>query len=282
MRFEKSALPLLLSGCSLIAVPCQAQDDDALHMSVSVKVWNASWAAAMPTVYTGMSASGAPRLVESLDNVEGRNKTAVFPVLALGKGKLIGTLSHARYTTDFRAPYSAVIGPNGMNIATSRDDHVVRKESDIALGYMYSPNISFTIGYKDASEERDTALGLGGGSVPNLEYKARALLFGGLGNFTIKGPLRFYGQLGYGPARIETSFADPAIPGANSNARYLISEMGLAYGLDIRDHYVKGASVSVGYRSQVVRTKGVAPAYRNQRDYRDTRDGIILALTVAI
>ncbi len=58
--------------------------------------------------------------------------------------------------------------------------------------------------------------------------------------------------------------------------------MGLNYALQVSDAYVKGASASLGYRSQVVRTKGVSPAYRVERDYRDTREGIIFSLTVAI
>ena len=58
--------------------------------------------------------------------------------------------------------------------------------------------------------------------------------------------------------------------------------MGLNYALQITDNYIKGASVGLGYRSQVVRTKGVAPAYRNERDYRDTKDGVIVSLNVAI
>jgi hypothetical protein len=257
-------------------------DESRPLISIAVKVWNSSWLSYLPGAYTAITPTGAPALADSIDLVEGDRKTTTFPQLAVRKGNYYISASYAQYATDFRTPYSAFIGPNGLNVATSRSDHFSRKESDLTAGYFIHPNIALTAGFKYATETRDITLGIAGVSAPSGENIAKALIFGALVNLPIEGNLRAYSQLGYGPARVSTAFSNNSISGFKSSGRYLISEIGLNYSLSITDVFIKGANAGLGYRSQTVKTHSKPPAFLSQRDLRDVKDGIVFTLTVAI
>ncbi|PIL42207.1 hypothetical protein CR105_25385 [Massilia eurypsychrophila] len=247
-----------------------------------MKVWNSSWFSYLPGYYAGISPLGVPSVADSVDAIEGARKTTTLPVVGIRSGNFLLSASHARYESDFRSAHSSVLSPTGQNILTSRSDHLSRKESDLTAGYSLTPNIALTVGYKHASEERDTSLGITGtATTRSFEAKVKGLVFGVTANFPVRGGLGFYGLAGYGPARLET-----LLPGQNaaitSNGRYLISEIGLTYSLVITDAFVKGANVGLGYRSQTVKTDGVGPGFLDQRDYRDVKDGVTLSLTVAL
>lgn len=270
--------------CAWLAPMPAAADDGAERpqISLGVKVWNSSWFSYLPGVYSGISPLGVPSVADSVDAVEGARKTTTLPVVGIRAGKFLLSASHARYESDFTAVHTSVLAPTGQNILTPRTDHLSRKESDLTAGYSVTPNIALTIGYKHASEERDTRLGITpGASSRSLEAKVKGVVLGVTANFPVRGSLGFYGLAGYGPARLETT-----VPGQSaaitSNGRYLISEIGLTYSLMITDAFVKGANVGLGYRSQTVKTDGVGPGFLDQRDYRDVKDGVTLSLTVAL
>jgi hypothetical protein len=281
---KRSLALIVISGGLAHSPAAFAADSEESRpqVSIGIKVWNSSWFTFLPGSYTGITPTGTPALADSIDAVEGDRKTDIFPVLAVRKGNAFFSASYAKYATDLRAPHSSVVAPNGMNIITSRTDHMARKESDITAGYYITQNIALTAGFKYATETRDTTLGITGISTPLLDNTVRGLILGGLANFPVQGNLLFYSQLGYGFAKVRTTLADPTAPPIDANGRYLISEIGLIYSLAITDVFVKGANVGLGYRSQVAKTHGSAPAYLDRRDFRDTKDGIVFSLSVAI
>jgi opacity protein-like surface antigen len=252
------------------------------QVTIGARVWHSSWLSYLPSVYTGFTPGGAPGLVDSIDAVEGSTKTDVLPAIGVRYKDYLLSGSYARYTGDFEALHSSVISPGGQNIVTSRTDHISRKESDLAVGYYLTPNIALSLGYKYATEERATRFGIIGTSSPFLTNTVRGILVGAGASFPIQGGLRFYGNFGYGPARVKTEFADPTMARIDSNGRYLISEIGLNYALPFSTALMKGVSAGLGYRSQSFRTRGVGPAYRDRRDFRDVKDGVVLSLNISI
>jgi hypothetical protein len=105
------------------------------------------------------------------------------------------------------------------------------------------------------------------------------LLLGAVGSFAVYEKLRFYAQAGYGPARLKLSFADPAL-GTNlkTNGRYLIGELGLSYPILANPSGFGGATVSLGYRTQTIKTDGYGSVFQQARTLRDVRDGAVLTM----
>lgn len=268
-----------------LTLSCLASADDTPpkpQFSVGIKVWNSSWSSYLQGTYAVATPAGKYALADAVDQVEGERRTATFPVLGMRYRDIAISASYAQYASDFRADHSSVLAPNGMSIATSRTDHIARKESDLTAAYFLTPNIGVSVGYKYAEETRDTTLGITGTSAPLFNVKGKGIVFGALANFPIQGGLRFYGQLGYGPTRLTTTPTDATVGTLNISGQYLVSEIGLNYALAIVDPYVKGAYASIGYRSQVQKTHSIGLAYMDGRDYRDTKDGLVLSLTVAL
>lgn len=259
----------------------QESTESRASYTVGLRVWNAAWSTGLPTAYAVVTPGGAPAIAESLDNVQGKRRTEAFPSVAMRKDKFLASASYARFSTDFYAADTSVIGPNGMNVKTSRTDHLDRKESDITAGYFITPNVALSLGFKYAREDRTSAIALGGGPQPVVDNTARALLLGAAAAFPIQQNLLFTGQIAYGPARIKTNYADPALRDDTNSARYLISEIGVAYALGIKSAYFRSASIGLAYRTQLVKTKSPGPA-SGGRTYRDERDGLIATLNFTI
>jgi hypothetical protein len=253
-----------------------------IQVSIGVKGWNSSWLSYLPSVYTGFTPAGTPGLADSIDAVEGTRETDVLPAIGIRYKDFLLSGSYARYTGDFQALHSSVIDPSGQNILTTRTDHLSRKESDLAVGYYITPNIALSLGYKYATEDRATRLGISGTSSLTLTSTVRGILAGAAASFPIQGGLRFYGHFGYGPAKVKTEFAGPTMARIDANGRYLISEIGLNYSLPFSNALVKGVSAGLGYRSQSFRTRSEGPAYRDRRDFRDVKDGIVLSLNMSL
>ena len=282
----KNHVFLLATLATIIVKPtlafAQDEAETRAQYTVGVRVWNASWATGLPTPYSLYSPAGASTIGESLDQVDGRRRTSALPSFSMRKDRFLVSASYGRYSSDFFAANTSVIGPGGVNVATSRSDRVVRKESDISAGYFVVPNVAVSLAFKYATEDRSTTLGLGGGPTPLLDNTARAILVGASAGFPIQGNLSFTGQIAYGPARVKTRLANSPLPDDTNNARYVISEIGVNYGLDVSNAYFRGGSIGLSYRSQQVRTKGAGPAQAARRYYRDEREGVVASLNISI
>jgi hypothetical protein len=272
--------PLVLS--SFICSPSQAEEATPTQFSLGFKLWNASWQSYVPAPYAGVTASGAPAMGESVNLVEGNKRTNVLPTFAVRHGRYFASASYGRFSSDFPVSTSPVVTPGGVNVITTRNDHFERREADISIGYFVTPEVGLSIGYKDATEDRSTALGIAPQDAPLLHTKAKALLFGAIGNFQVQGALRLYTQLAYGPARLELRFVDPSLASYDTNGRYLIGEVGLSYPLFTGNSGISAATVAVGYRSQTVKTASHGLIFHETRDLRDVREGLVVSLNIVI
>lgn len=279
---KKVGIVTLLLAAGAPAQVALAADDGAskAQFTVGLKVWNSSWLSYNPGVYTGVGTNGQPSLADSVDAVEGGTRTDAIPVIGVRKGNMVFSFTHASYASDFHTPHSSVIGPGGQNITTSRTDYLARKETDLVAAYFVLPNIAISAGIKHASEARDSSTDVTR-RTRFIDAKGKAILLGALATFPIKHGVYAYGQLGYGPTRLTTTLADGSASDT-STGRYLSSELGVSYALQMADPFVKGLFVGLGYRSQTIRTPGLSGAYNDARDYRDVKDGVVFSVTVAL
>lgn len=283
MRLRKARLvfPFILSTFALSASHAQTSPPTA-QFTIGAKVWHASWLSYVPAAYSGIGANGTFAIGDSVNAVEGSEHTDVLPLLGLRYGKFFASASYGRFTSNFDVLTSPVVLPTGQTLITSRTDHFKRRESDLNLGYAVTPEVSIVLGYKDATETRDTTLGIAPQRTPVLTTKVRGLLFGAAGNFAVYDKLRFYIQAGYGPSRFKLRFADAALGTAKANGRYLIGELGLSYPVWSNAAGTGGAVVAVGYRSQTVKTDSDAGIFQSSRKLRDVRDGAIVSLNLSL
>jgi hypothetical protein len=244
-----------------------------------VKIWHASWLSYLPASYTGIGEGGMPAVGETVDTVEGKSHTDIMPLLSVRHDKLFASLSHGRFSSDFRVESSPVVTPTGQTLITWRSDHFVRRESELNLGYFITPEVAIVVGYKDATENRDLSLGIAPQATPLVRTTAQVFLLGAVGSFAVYDKLRFYAQAAYGPARLKLTFANPSTGNDyNTNGRYLIGEIGLSYPVFANPNGFGGATASVGYRTQTVKTDSHSAVSRQIRELRDVRDGAILSM----
>jgi len=282
MQFAKlaSAIPCALG---LLTVPaCNAQEEPPVkQFIIGAKAWNAAWSSYLPAYYTVVGTNAQPPLADVVNAVEGTRTTSIMPQLSARYDKYLVSVSYGRYTSDFSVLNSPLPTPNGT-VATTRTDHFLRHESDVAFGYYILPQIALSISYKYAIESRDTRSGTETQATPFVENKARALLLGVVGAFPVQGGLSAYVQAAYGPARIKTrSFPPPAVQ-IDANGRYLIGEIGLSYPFWRDRNGGSSANVSIGYRTQTVKTYSYGTLYHERRDLRDVREGLVLTLNFVL
>ena len=283
MRVRKAlpVIPFVLG--TFVCAAAQAQTEPAAtKFTVGVKVWHADWLSYIPASYSGIGANGAPAIGDSVNLAEGTAHTDVFPLLQVRHRDFFASLSHARFNSDFRVQTSPVVLPTGQTVITSRNDHFKRRESDLNLGWFLTPEFAVALGYKDATETRDTSLGIAPQSMPLTKTTARGFLLGALGSFALVDKLRLYAQAGYGPARLKVSFSDPKVASISSNGRYFIGELGVSYPIFSRPDGSMSATTTLGYRTQTIKTDSSGGFFQESHDLRDVRDGVILSLNVTM
>lgn len=283
MRVRKARLVTSFVLGALACSAAQAQSSPpATQFTIGAKVWHAAWLSYVPAVYSGITPNGTPTISDSINIVEGKERTSVMPQLAIRHGKFFASVNHGVFKSDFHVAGSPLLTPTGQTLITSRTDHFKRRESDLTLGYSVTPELGVAIGYKDATETRDTSLGIAPQRTPLVRTKASGLLLGAVGSFALVDKLRLYVQAGYGPARLKFKFADPALGSAKTDGSYIIGEVGVSYPLFASASGFGGASASIGYRTQTVKTDGYSNAAQNTRDLRDVRDGVVLSLNFTL
>lgn len=270
------AMPLILGMLACSAAQAQTTSPTP-RFTIGAKAWHAEWLSYMPAVFSGISPDGSPAIGDSANAVEGTQRTSILPQLGVSYGKFFASVNHGQFKSDFHVNNSPVLTPTGQNLITSRTDHFKRRESDLTVGYAVTPEIGLAIGYKDATETRDSSLGIASGSTPLIRTKARGLILGAVGSFAVHDKLRLYIQAGYGPARLKLRFADPAMTATKTDGSYVIGEIGLSYPVFTNANGA-GLNAAFGYRTQTVKTDGYADAAQQSRDLRDVREGVVLAL----
>lgn len=283
MRVRKATLviPFFLSAFACSATQAQTSPSTT-QFTIGAKIWHAKWLSYIPASYGGISPNGRPAVGDTVNAVEAEAQTDVLPLLALRHGKFFASASYGRFSTDFNVLTSPLIVPGGQTLITSRTDHFKRRESDLNLGYSVTPEVGVVLGYKDATETRETTIGGAPQRTPLLTSKVKGVLVGAVGNFAVYDRLRFYVQAGYGPARFELRFADPALGTTKANGRYLIGELGLSYPVFSTMMGLGGATAAIGYRTQTVKTNSKAGVFQEERNLRDVRDGLVVSLNLSL
>lgn len=281
VRKARLAIPYVLGTLACSAAQAQTTPSST-QFTIGAKVWHASWLSYLPAPYTGIGANGAPAAGDTVNAVEGDVRTSVLPLLGVRHGNFFASVSYGRFKSDFQVNTSPVITPTGQSLITSRTDHFKRSESDLNVGYFVTPEVGLALGYKDATEKRDTSLGIAPQPSRLVTTKARGILLGAVVNFAVYDKLRLYGQAAYGPARIRLAFTDPTLAAPKANGRYLIGEFGLSYPIFSTAGGYGGATAALGYRTQTIKTDGYSTVFQQGRDLRDVRDGLVLTLNVTL
>lgn len=282
MRVRKAALVTSFLLSSIACGAAQAQSTSpTTRFTVGAKVWHAAWLSYLPAVYSGVTPNGTPTIGDSVNAVEGKERTSVLPQIAISYGRFFASVNHGEFKSEFRVNTSPVVMPGGQNLITARTDYFKRRESDLTLGYALTPEFSLALGYKDATETRDTTLAIAPQRMPLVRTKAKGFLVGAVGNFALYEKLRLYAQAAYGPARLKLRFADAALGASKTDGTYIIGEVGLSYPI-YSNANGSALSASLGYRTQTVKTEGYADAFQENRDLRDVRDGVVLTFNFTI
>jgi hypothetical protein len=193
---------------------------------------------AWATEWTTFSYSGDPANLV-LTQSPAKNSLLVMPVLGVRYGDFVGSVSMMPST---RFDFGAFNG--------------TRREWDVNLGYTFLPGLTATLGYKykrhgDAS----------------VRYVPKGPIVGLNASAQINGPLSLYGIVALG--KLKTSDKDAV----NFKADYRLSEVGLAYALDIGRPSPR-LSLTAGWRTQTLSSKDALPS----QDGLDTTQGLTLGL----
>jgi len=280
MRAGTARLVIPFVLCSIGASAVQAQSSPTTQFTIGAKVWDAAWLSYVPATYSGVSAAGQGVFADSLNAVEGERRTSVLPQLFVRHGAYFASASYGRFSSDFHVQASPLVLPTGQTLIGSRTDYLKRRESDINIGYMVTPEVGLAIGYKDATETRDLSFGGAPQRTALLSTRVRGLLLGAAGNFAVYQKLRMYAQAAYGPARFKADFYDRGAI-LKTHGRYLIGELGLNYPVFMSASGTV-ATAAIGYRTQTVRTDSFDTVFLEKHELRDVRDGLVLSLSVTL
>lgn len=165
---------------------------------------------------------------------------------------------------------------------------VERSEFDANIGYLVTPNLLMSLGYKHASVDRLLLT-----DEPNSKQNIKALVFGISGNAPVADNISLYSNLAYGLARQKSAFKD--VTGDDTlSASYVIGE----FGVNVRlleggmGGKLKQLTGSLGYRVQTYTSKNVPlstytladqtrPIAISHSDMRSSTSGLVMSVVGA-
>jgi hypothetical protein len=204
-----------------------------LSFTLGLRAWATEW--------TTFSYSGDPANLV-LTQSPAKNSLLVMPVLGVRYGDFVGSVSMMPSTRfDFGAFSST------------------RREWDLNLGYTFLPGLTATLGYK-YKLHRDAS----------FRYEPKGPLVGLNANAQINGPLSMYGIVALGKLKTSDKGGSNVV---KFKADYRLSEVGLAYALDIGRTSPR-LSLTAGWRTQTLSSKDALPS----QDGLDTTQGLTLGL----
>lgn len=253
-----------LPGLLLLAMAASSHAQD-LQGTVGLKTWFTSWTSwgLAQNPYNGQS-------YQTVSPLNSDTEASFIPQVSLRYGRWLLSTSYMT-STHFTLSSAQPAGP-----LQSLGEN--RREVDANVGYFVMPGLAVTAGYKQLDQS------IGGGTLtwggPTLGL-AGTVPIGSYG-------LAAYGSFGFGwlhltvPPNLTDAAGDSGF-----NASYLLAELGLAYSFGGR------FTVTLGYRSQTVRTDGyqlgaVSLATSNApnvpyatTELKDITQGLTLGLTAS-
>jgi hypothetical protein len=145
-----------------------------------------------------------------------------------------------------------------------------RTEWDLNLGYMLTPNIALSIGYKNLKRSYDLQVSYSADGyenenidAPTLDESLNAPIFGLSSVFPIKGKLNLYNNFAYG------------LINGDADGYYYLGELGINYVIPLTQKMVSAIIINLGYRLQRLDLDYGYPG----GDQNDTTSGFNLGVT---
>ena len=255
-RTERSGwrlVPSLPRACALLALvaaasTAQAQESN-FGLTFGTKVWVAEWSTWFPDENTNND--------EVINQKSSKAKAIVIPQLSFRYGDFIGSVS------------GAVASKHEFTRPGVTEEHK-RQEMDVNFGYSITPGLTGSLGFKKFDQIDQSGTKIYQVSGPTLGVSAASALTNG---FSV------YGALGIGVLKIKSA-------PANVSADYSLSEVGLGYSLPL-GRFVKSVNFSAGYRTQVIKARGITLRDTTgtfasvTQDARDVTQGFTLGAVLA-
>lgn len=256
-------------------------DSSIVDIVVGVKAWYATWQTYSPEqipASNGASIGGAQnyRLISAdghfdyIPNIAarfGQNKQWFASVSQLKADRAIASDAF------FAAPGAP------LPLYTSRIDHLERKETDYNIGYSLTPNFLISAGYKSYKEDRKLSAPAIGLDRVNLSSSDGG---GPLIGMSFTSPISdvFSGYAQFAFSRVKGDLNTDAGTSSKITSDYYVAELGVAHFFSM-ERFLKGVSLSAGYRSQLARTVapnvGTLPT-SERLTVTDSRSGIVAGL----
>lgn len=267
---------------ALLFTTGQAMADIQPEVSLGLKIWNASWSSYAPASLVGSNGATGGEIDVFQASGE-KAKLDVVPSLAIRFDRFIVSASRTDVDRDFSVLGIVNTPTQTTPMVVGRTDTFSRKEWDINFGYLVSPNFIASLGYKLGTETRDMALAVPGTSKQRIiENDVHGFLFGASFNTPLLDRLGGYAQFAYSPANVTTKVI--GVDTIKANSHYYMTEVGLAYPLLSEPAtFIKRATLSGGYRAQIVRTESKHMATLTSgsaQNLNDTREGLVMNLNL--
>jgi hypothetical protein len=253
-KTDRARLPAAVArACVLLALTvaastAQAQESD-FTMTFGTKVWVAEWSTWFLDENTNND--------QVINQKSAKAKAIVIPQLGFRYKDFVGSVSGSIASKhEFTQP--------GVTAEFKR------RELDVNFGYYITPGLAASLGYKKF-DQIDAA--------GNKVYQVSGPTIGVSAASPLSGGFSVYGALGLGALRIKSA-------PANVSADYSLSEVGLGYTVPL-GRFVKSMNLSAGYRTQVIKARGIELADTTgtvgsvKQDARDVTQGFTLGAVFA-
>jgi hypothetical protein len=253
MRTICSSLALSALAATLLVCAGPARAIDDLDVTVGVKGWASTWDTWRPQ--NVFYSTGPTQVSEPVDS---GTRFAVTPSLSLRWKRLL-------LSGSYLAPETYPL--NGALDTSSLAGR--RKELDANGGYYVLPGLALLVGYKEIYQD----YGVG-------TFKWKGPTVGAAASASLGPHWAIYGVYGYGLLKLHTPPGSADINGTTSfDATYNLGELGFAYAFTI-SKVLKAMRVTVGYRAQILRTRGYALENRGSSpDEHDNTQGPTIGLS---
>jgi hypothetical protein len=227
---------LAVASLACVAGAAQAQDSN-FDLSVGLKAWNTQWTS------WGYIVNAQDENV-GISQVPLKDKLVLIPQLSARYKDFVGSISGFTPTT-----FEYLDGTT-----------IRRKEWDVNVGWLFTPGVSASIGYKFSGQFAPESFEMAG---PTISVSGTA---------PIRGPFSIYGTVGLG--RLKTTSKSSV---GFDRVDYQLSEVGFAYSLGI-GNIPKAVSFTLGYRMQVLDTKEACCTNFGPQNARDLTQGFTLGV----
>ena len=234
---RRASLPILLVA-SASALGQAADGDREAGFFAGVKLWANQWQIASVELNPVLLPNGAPG-VQMVPRIT-VSDIKIVPLLTLG----------ARFSKVIAA--ANVFPTAAYDSKGALDGDVSRSEYDLSVGYALLPNLIASIAYKEGRQSK----------IVNLPFSSAQKVRAGLLGLSAAAPLGanlfIYGNAAFGVGR-QTSDSLNWEGDASYSTNYRIGEIGLSYRFHEGgpESKIRSTSVSIGYRTQVLVSKGL-------------------------